>query len=345
MRAVQLVDWQRPLELREVPVPAPGPGEVLVRVCGAGLCHSDLHLMEWPAGMVPYDVPFTIGHENSGRVAALGDGVEGLAQDDAVLVHGPWGCGDCAHCARGMENICERAVERRGHGAGLGRDGGLAEYVLVPSSHLLVPLGDLEPVAAAPLTDAGLTPYHAIKSSLAHLGPGSTTVVVGVGGLGHVAVQMLRALTATRVIAVDPRPGAQALASKAGAAVVVDGGEDAVGSIRAETRGGLGADVVLDFVGVDGTAELAAAVAGVGSRIVMVGMGGGTYPMRFGASPLEATVVIPSWGTRAELLEVVSLARSGDIEVQVETVELDAVPAAYDRLRNGEVTGRIVAVP
>lgn len=345
MRAIRLVEWESPPVLTDVDVPQPGPGEVLLKVAAAGLCHSDLHLMEWPAGVVPYDLPFTLGHENAGSVAATGPGVQNFAEGDAVLVYGPWGCGSCWTCAQGQENICEHAAERRGHGGGLGRDGGLAEYVLIPSERLLVPIGDLDPVAAAPLTDAGLTPYHVIKRALPHLVPGTTVVVIGVGGLGHVAVQMLRALSVARIVAVDTRTEALALAEAAGADVTVPAGEDAARDICAETPGGRGAVVVLDFVGVDATMALAASVAAVGAHVVIVGIGGGTYPLVFGGSPLEASVTIPNWGTRSELLEVVALARGGHLSVSVEQIGLDDVVDGYERLRRGEVLGRAVAVP
>jgi propanol-preferring alcohol dehydrogenase len=345
MTAVQLTKWESPPEINEVPVPEPGPGEVLLQVAAAGLCHSDLHLMEWPDGLLPYDLPFTLGHENAGYIAALGSGVTGLAEGEAVIVYGPWGCGSCWRCAQGMENVCERVEERRAHGGGLGRDGGLAEYLAVPSERLLIPIGDLDPVTAAPLTDAGLTPYHAIKHSMPHLLPGSTALVIGIGGLGHMAIQMLGALTAARIIAVDPRAEARALAAPAGAHVVIPSGADAVRSVRAETPRGAGASVVLDFVGSDETTALAAAVAAVGSQIVLVGLAGGRYPMAFGASPLEASVVIPNWGTRSELIEVVALARAGVLDVSVERIPLEAVPATYRRLARGEVTGRAVAIP
>ena len=345
MKAVQLTRWQSPPEIRDVPVPEPGPGEVLLHVAAAGLCHSDLHLMEWPDGLLPYDLPFTLGHENAGHVAALGPGVTGLREGDAVIVYGPWGCGSCWRCAQGMENLCERTEERRAHGGGLGRDGGLAEYVVVPSARLLIPIGDLDPVMAAPLTDAGLTPYHAIKHSMPHLVPGSTAVVIGIGGLGHMAIQMLVALTTARIIAVDPRAEARALAERAGADVVVAPGADAVRSVREKTPRGAGASVVLDFVGSDETTALAAGVAAVGSQVVLVGLAGGRYPMAFGASPLEASVVIPNWGTRSELIEVVALARAGALEVTVERVRLQDVPVTYERLAEGGVTGRAVAIP
>jgi alcohol dehydrogenase, propanol-preferring len=345
MRAIQLKQWESPPELTEISVPEPGPGEVLLKVAAAGLCHSDLHLMEWPDGVLPYDLPFTLGHENAGYIAGLGSGVTGLDEGQAVIVYGPWGCGSCWRCAQGMENVCERAEERRAHGGGLGRDGGLAEYVAVPSERLLIPIGDLDPVTAAPLTDAGLTPYHAIKHSMPHLVPGSTAVVIGVGGLGHMAIQMLAALTTARIIAVDPRSEARALAKHAGAHVVVPSGKDALTSVREETPRRAGASVVLDFVGSDETTALAAGVAAVGSQIVLVGLAGGRYPMAFGASPLEASVLLPNWGTRSELVEVVALARAGVLDVSVERVSLEDVPAAYERLARGEVTGRAVAIP
>jgi propanol-preferring alcohol dehydrogenase len=345
MKAIQLTQWESPPVLTDVPVPEPGPGEVLLKVAAAGLCHSDLHLMEWPDGVLPYDLPFTLGHENAGHVAAVGSGVTGLAEGDAVIVYGPWGCGSCWRCSQGMENICERVEERRAHGGGLGRDGGLAEYVTVPSERLLIPIGDLDPVRAAPLTDAGLTPYHAIKHSTPHLVPGSTAVVIGVGGLGHMAIQMLAALTTARIIGVDSRPEARALAERAGAHVVAPSGEDAAKSVRAETPRHAGASLVLDFVGSDETTALAAAVAAVGSQIVLVGLAGGRYPMAFGSSPLEASVLLPNWGTRSELIEVVALARAGALDVTVERVRLEDVPATYERLARGEVTGRAVATP
>src|SRR3954467_7275785 len=215
MQAVQLTAWQSPAQLREVPLPDPGPGELRLRVRGAGLCHSDLHLMHWPAGAMPYELPFTLGHEVAGTVDALGAGTDGLELGESVLVYGPWGCGRCPACCRGAEHLCEDR-RMRGRGAGLGRDGGLAEYMVVPSPRLLVALGDLDPAAAAPLADAGLTPYHAIRRALP-LAPGAGVVVIGVGGLGHMAVQILRALTACRIVAIDRRPAALEAAAGAGA--------------------------------------------------------------------------------------------------------------------------------
>jgi propanol-preferring alcohol dehydrogenase len=344
MKAVRLTRWQSAPELCDVPDPAPGPGAVLLRVAGAGLCHSDLHLMHWPEGTLPYDLPFTLGHEVAGTVAALGPGADGVEVGDAVLVYGPWGCGGCRRCSLGEEHLCERAAATRKRGCGLGHDGGLAEYVVVPSSRLLVPLGDVDPVTAAPLADAALTPYHAIRRALPHVGPGSTAVVIGVGGLGHVAVQLLRALGSVRVVAVDVRAEALELALDAGAAAALI----ADGSIDAELRraaGPSGAALVIDCVGSDATLETAAAAVAPGGHAAIIGMAGGTFPMRRGGVPMETSVVISNWGTRAELAEVVALARAGVITLEVERVPLSDAVAAYGRLERGDVRGRFVAVP
>ena len=195
MKAYRLLEWQRPAELVEVEVPEPGPGEVLVRIGGAGACHSDLSVMDWPAGQLPYPVPFTLGHENAGWVARTGPAVDGVSEGDQVAVYGPWGCGTCRQCIQGNDTFCELwRRPGRARGGGLGRDGGMAEFMLVPEVRYLVPLQTLDPIQAAPLTDAGLTPYHAIKTSLPVLAPGSTAVVIGVGGLGQMAIQILRAV-------------------------------------------------------------------------------------------------------------------------------------------------------
>ena len=340
MKAIRLTAWEQPAELVEVPTPEPGPGEVLVRVAGAGLCHSDLHLMHWPAGTLPYALPFTLGHEVAGVVAALGPGADGVERDEPVLVYGPWGCGRCPACSLGAEHLCEQ--ERLGRGAGLGRDGGLAEYVVVPSPRLTVPLDGLDPVAAAPLADAGLTPYHAIRRALHLLGPGTSAIVIGIGGLGHVAVQLLKALTAARVVAVDRRPEALEIATDSGADAVLRGPD--LGELR-RAAGGRGAVLVVDCVGSDETLTLAAGAVAPGGHVSLLGLAGGTFPMRFGAVPLETSVIFSNWGTRAELAEVVALAREGAIAIEVERIALTDVPAAYERLAAGGGRGRVVAVP
>ena len=200
MQAVRFVGVGRPAQVDDVPKPAAGPGQVLIKIGGAGVCHSDLHVMEEDLGFRP---PFTLGHENAGWVAALGEGVAGFKEGDAVAVYGPWGCGRCHSCQLSMENYCENWAQMDGFGGGLGLDGGMADYMLVPSARLLVPLGELSPAKAAPLSDAALTPYHAIKRALPHLNADSTVVVIGVGGLGHMAIQLLRVLAPVHIVAAD----------------------------------------------------------------------------------------------------------------------------------------------
>jgi propanol-preferring alcohol dehydrogenase len=289
-------------------------------------------------------LPFTLGHENAARVAEVGPGVEGLARGDAVLVYGPWGCGRCRACRLSAENYCERQAEIGAFGGGLGRDGGMAEYMLVPHPRLLLPLGDLDPREAAPLSDAALTPYHAIRRSLHLLVPGSTAVVVGVGGLGHMAVQILRALSPARIVAVDVSEEKLRLARAVGADEAVMAGEGAAEAIR-EITGGRGAELVADMVGSDDSIGLAAAVAKFESDLTIVGLAGGKFEFAFGALPFEAKLRIPYWGTAVELEECLELARQGRIHAHVERFSLEEAPRAYEKMRAGELEGRAVICP
>ncbi|GAA3162271.1 NAD(P)-dependent alcohol dehydrogenase [Blastococcus jejuensis] len=345
MHALQMTAWQSDPELREVPDPRPGPGEVLVRTGAAGVCHSDMHVLhEFPAGIFPWELPFTLGHENAGWVAELGAGVTGLEVGQPVALYGPWGCGSCAACAAGAENYCRRMPPGAAY-PGLGRDGGMAEHFLVPSARHLVPLpGSLTPLQAAPLTDAGLTPFHAVERVRELLVPGSTTVVVGVGGLGHLAVQILRATTATRVVAVDQKPEARKLAEQVGADVVLDGGEDTAAAIR-DLTDGQGADAVLDIVGIDSTLSLAASVVARDGHVVVVGVGGGSLPVSFLGVPYGARVSTSFWGTRPELHRVLALAARGDLVTETTTWPLSRATEAYAAVRAGTVSGRAVVVP
>ncbi|MGI5270251.1 NAD(P)-dependent alcohol dehydrogenase [Nonomuraea sp. CA-218870] len=347
MRALRLPAWKSEPELVEVPDPEPGPGQVVIKVGGAGACHSDLHLMRDFTGGLPWAPPFTLGHENAGWVHAVGDGVTGLEPGTAVAVYGPWGCGVCERCRLGVETYCENPAGAPvpAGGGGLGLDGGMAEFMLVPDARFLVPLPDgLDPVAAAPLTDAALTPYHAVRRSWAKLPPGSTAVVIGAGGLGHLAVQILKATTATRVIVVDTREQARESALRHGADQAVAPGERAAGEIR-EATGGRGADVIIDCVGAQETLALAGAIARMLGDITIVGIAGGALPVTFGSPPYEVSVQSTYWGTRPELSEVLDLAARGLIRAEVTTFPLDQAVEAYHRLENGELTGRAVIVP
>lgn len=344
MQAVQYRTPGSAPEVVTVPDPEPGPGQVLLQVTAAGVCHSDIAVMEMPADQLGFPLPLTLGHEGAGRVAALGAGVEGVEIGAMMAVYGPWGCGRCRQCATGAENYCLHARERGIFPPGLGAPGAMADYLIVDDARHLVPLGELDPVQNVSLTDAGLTPYHAISLSLPKLVPGSTTVVIGAGGLGHVAIQLLRALTATRIIALDLSEDRLDLARRVGAHETVLSDSGAAERIRALTDG-LGAQVILDFVGAPPTTATAAAAAGIAADITVVGLGGGTVPVGFGSLPYETTVTSPYWGTRTELIEVLDLARQGEVSVHVETFALDEAPLAYERLHAGQITGRAVIVP
>jgi len=343
MRAVRFVGVGKAAQVTDVTRPSPGPGQVLIKIGGAGVCHSDLHLMQEDFGFKP---PFTLGHENAGWVARLGAGVTGFKEGDAVAVYGPWGCGHCHACQYSMENYCENWAQFGGFGGGLGFDGGMAEYMLVPSARLLVPLGGLNPAQAAPLSDAALTPYHAIKRALPQLTADTTVVVLGVGGLGHMAIQLLRVLTPVRIVAadVDDKKLKQAKALGADDIVNNSDGEAAAERIRKMTRP-RGAGLVLDCVGVKPTYDLGAKLLGRNCLWTILGLGGGQHDFHHGSTPYGCSVSIPYWGSRVELMEVIALARDGRIHVETTEFPLECAVEVYDKLKIGEITGRAVLIP
>ncbi len=344
MKALQYVEIGRPPRVREVDKPTPGPGQVLLRVTAAGACHSDAFVMSLPEDAYVYGLPLTLGHEGAGVVEQVGAGVSAVAVGDAVVVYGPWGCGVCPACARGEENYCHVAAERGIVPPGLGAPGAMAEFMLVDDERHLVPLGELDPVRTVSLTDAGLTPYHAIKPSLPALVPGSIAVVIGVGGLGHIGIQILRAMSPAVVVALDVSDDKLELAKEVGAHHVFPSDGSAVEKVRA-LNGGRGATVVLDFVGGESTTALAAKLTHPDSEIVVVGVGPGAVPVGIFTLPWETRVRAPYWGSRSELFEVLDLARSGLIHVETETFSLDDAPEAYERMHAGTLRGRAVIVP
>lgn len=345
MKAVRFTQWKTFPTIEEVDRPTPGPGEVLLKIAGAGACHSDVAVyQDFDESMGPQLAPsYTLGHENSGWVEAVGEGVTGFEIGDAYLAYGPIGCGACPACSRGQDTYCYNAATQPYMATGLGRDGGMAEYMTVPARNL-VPLGDADPVDAAPLADAGLTPYHAIKLALPKLeGGGKTALVIGLGGLGQLAVQFLKALTGATVIATDMKADAMAEAEHNGA-VTVPGGDDQADKIR-ELTGGQGVDAIFDFVGVTPTIQLAQQVVRRQGRITVVGIAGGEVSWSFYANPYEAELTNTYWGTIAELHEVAALYRAGQISPKVTRYSLDQALDAYRDLQEGKISGRAVVTP
>ena len=343
MQAVRFLGVDRETRIDDVPKPSPSPGQVLIKIGGAGVCHSDLHVMEEDLGFKP---PFTLGHENAGWVSALGEGVTGFKEGDPVAVYGPWGCGRCHACQLTMENYCENWAQMNGFGGGLGLDGGMAEYMLVPFARLLVPLGDLRPAKAAPLSDAALTPYHAIKRALPHLNADSTVVVVGVGGLGHMAIQLLRVLAPVRIVAADVDDHKLQQAKALGADDIVNNrnAEAAAERIR-QITGPRGAGLVLDCIGVQPTVDLGAKLLGRNSVWTIVGLGGGRHEFRHGSTPYGTSMSIPYWGSRVELMEVIAMARDGRIHAETTEFPLTEAVDVYARLKAGRIAGRAVLIP
>lgn len=343
MKAYRFHEWTKGAQWDEVQVPEPGPGEVLIRIGGAGACHSDLHVMhEWTPDFNPqlrrWELPITLGHENAGWIE---DGDLGpFEKGQPVVVNASWGCGACSNCLQRFDNYCEGS--RMGAG-GLGRDGGMAEYLVAPCRSL-VPLATLEPWKAAPLTDAGLTSYHAVKHVLAHVPPGTATVVIGVGGLGHMAVEFLRELSGTTIIALDVNERALEMATDRGAHHTLPSDEKAEAGIRKLT-GGLGATAVLDFVGIDATLALAAKVVRRRGQLVGVGIGGGVLPFTFGGIPHAVSATYLLGGSTTELAEVVALAEQGRIAPHIQQFRFDQADEVFRRLHDGEIEGRAVLVP
>ena len=335
MKAVQYAEYGMGAVVNEVDKPTPGPGEVLLKVTAAGACHSDSFIMGAPEGA--FQVPLTLGHEGAGVVAELGPGTRGVTVGEAVLVFGPQGCGRCHACASGNENNCENYMDA----PGINHDGAMAEYQIVKDTRHLVPLGDLDPVASASLTDAALTPYHAIKPSIPRLIPGTTAVVIGVGGLGHIGVQMLKALTAATIIALDVSDDKLAFARQNGAHHAFLSNPDAVDEVKRLTNG-RGADAVFDFVGAQPTLDLAHQLVAVMGEIAIVGVAQGAIPVGYLTMKFDTSVRVCNWGTRAELMECVEMARQGDIRIHTESFSIDQAPQIYERMHAGTLKGRAV---
>ena len=343
MRAAQLVAYKQPLEIREVPIPEPQGENVLIRIAGSGLCHSDLHLM---TGEVPLisSFPFTLGHENAGTIAALGNEVHTFQLGDPVVVFGGWTDKSDRFTWSGQEQLSDITKW-----SGIGQPGGYADYLLVPTYRYLLPAQGLDLAEAAALTDAGLTPYRAMKKLVPAIYPGSTVVIIGTGGLGQFGVQYAKLLlpAATTVVAVDVDSRKLEIARNLGADVVINSSnEDPVQRIK-EFTNGEGAQGIVDFVGADATMRQAYQSAGRQARVVIVGLAGGSLPftvIRTGSIE-EIEVTTSSWGNITELSEVLALSRKGLIRSRIQRIGFEQINETFDQLAHGQIEGRAVLVP
>lgn len=346
MKAIQLLEPTK-LEVTEIAVPRVGEHEVLLRVLAAGLCQSDVHLRHATEAWVPAGT--ILGHETAGEVVEVGAGVRDWRPGDSVAVYPVWSCGICSACIGGRQNACRRTGDRMAPAPtpGVTRNGGWAEYMVAPSS-ALVGIGGLDPAVAATLTDAALTPYHSIRATAHLLTPGSTAVVIGAGGLGRMAVQILRAMTAARVVMLDIRDAAlDAIRDEVD--VALNANDPAAGEqVLAET-GGYGAEVVLDLVGTDSSLRFSGGIVAPYGAIRAIGLDEGhfTFETSLGSVslPFGATLTRPYSGTKADLVEVVALASSGHLRPKIQEFPLDHGLTALDELEAGRLSGRGVLRP
>ena len=342
MKAVRLHAYHQLPVVEEVPDPVvTGPLDVVVKVGGAGVCRTDLHIIlgQWDAAMNP-TLPYTIGHENAGWVHEVGSAVTNVAVGDTVILHPTPTCGLCRACRAGQDMHCSASTF-----PGLdGSDGGMAEYLLTSARACVKLDPSTEPKAVAALADAGITAYHAVRKMLPLLYPGTTCAVIGAGGLGHIGIQCLAALSATNIIVVDRNPDALKLAESLGAdeTVVADGSQvDAVKDLT----GGEGADVVLDFVAEEGAENEGFAMTRPGGTYSVIGYGGTLTVPTLDIISTERNIVGNIVGTYNELAELMVLAQSGTVTLHTRAYPLADAQDALRDLDAGLVRGRAILVP
>jgi NAD+-dependent secondary alcohol dehydrogenase Adh1 len=341
VKAVRLHEFHQMPVIDEVPDPAiAGPLDVIVKIGGAGVCRTDLHIMEgqWDAAMGT-PLPYILGHENAGWVHEIGSAVTNVAVGDTVILHPTPTCGLCHACRAGDDMHCINAAF-----PGLSTDGGMAEYLLTSARACVKLDPQTRPQDVAALADAGITAYHAVRKAIPLLYPGTTCVVIGAGGLGHIGVQCLAALTATRIIVVDRNPDALKLAEQLGAqhTVVADGGQvDAVKDLT----GGNGAEVVLDFVAEQGAEMDGWNMTAAGGSYFVIGYGGTLEIPTLDIISTERSIIGNIVGTYNELAELMALAQAGKVTLHTRTYPLDAAVEALADLDAGRVRGRAILVP
>src|ERR1700710_2806347 len=340
MRAVRLHGYHQDPVIDEVPEPTvQDPLDVVVKIGGAGVCRTDLHIIEgqWEAAMGP-PLPYTIGHENAGWISEIGSGVTNVAVGDTVILHPTPTCGLCRACRAGQDMHC---VQSRF--PGLDSDGGMAEYLLTSARACVKLDPSTRPQDVAALADAGITAYHAVRKALPLLYPGTSCVVIGAGGLGHIGIQCLTALTATDVIVGDRTPDALKLAESLGAnhTVVADGSQVAAVS---DLTGG-GADVVLDFVAEQGAEMDAFAMTRPNGSYFVIGYGGTLTIPTLDIISTERNIIGNIVGTYNELAELMALAQAGKVTLHTVAYPLDEAAQALHDLDAGQVRGRAILVP
>ena len=343
MRAVQVVGYHQDLEMKEVPEPhLTGPLDVIVKIGGAGVCRTDLHILEgqW-AEKTSVVLPYTIGHVNAGWVHAVGEAVTSVKPGDKVILHPLLTCGQCRACRSGDDVHCMSSDF-----PGIDTDGGYAEY-LKTSSRSVIKLGDsLEPADVAAFADAGLTAYHAVAKAAHVLRPGDVAVMVGAGGLGHIGIQVFKAISGATLVVTDRNRDALALAGELSAdyTVLSDPSGAHVDEVL-EMTGGHGAEAVIDFVGEGGaTAEGVRMLRRAGNYYV-VGYGENINVPTIDIISTEINFIGNLVGSYNDLAELMALAAQGEVKLHTTKYKLDEFQQAIDDLDNGRVRGRAILIP
>ncbi|MGH3462599.1 MAG: NAD(P)-dependent alcohol dehydrogenase [Kribbellaceae bacterium] len=341
MKAVRLHGYHQQPVVEEVPEPTvKGPLDVVVKIGGAGVCRTDLHIIEgqWADAMQP-SLPYTIGHENAGWVHEVGSAVTNVAVGDTVILHPTPTCGLCTACRAGQDMHCVASSF-----PGLDSDGGMAEYLLTSARACVKLDPTTRPQDVAALADAGITAYHAVRKAIPLLYPGTTCVVIGAGGLGHIGIQCLAALTAAEIIVVDRNPDALKLAEQLGAGqtVVADGNH--VQAVQ-DLTGGQGAQLVLDFVAEQGAEQDGFAMTARAGSYYVIGYGGQLQIPTLDIISTERNIIGNIVGTYNELAELMALAQAGKVTLHTRTYPLDAAAEAVADLDAGRVRGRAILVP
>ena len=341
MKAVRLHSFHSSPVIDDVPEPViSAPLDVIIKIGGAGVCRTDLHIIEgqWDAAMGT-PLPYVLGHENTGWVHSVGPAVTNVAVGDTVILHPTPTCGLCRACRAGDDMHCVASTF-----PGLSGDGGMAEYLLTSARACVKLDPSTRPADVAALADAGITAYHAVRKAIPLLYPGTVAVVIGAGGLGHIGVQCLAALTATTIVVVDRNPDALKLASQIGAhhTVVADGTQ--VEAVR-DLTGGRGAHVVLDFVAEQGAQADGWAMTGGGGSYFVIGYGGTVQVPTLDIISTERNIIGNIVGTYNDLAELMALAEGGRVTLRTRTYPLDAAADAFADLDAGRVRGRAILVP
>jgi len=342
MKAARLHAYHEPLKLDQIDEPKiTGPLDVIVRMGAAGLCRTDLHIQEgqW-AEKSQVVLPYTPGHENAGWVHEIGSGVTNVAVGDTVIVHPFIACGLCPPCRRGDDMHC-----LNGSFPGINRDGGFANFLQTSARSVVKLAPTLEPKDIAALADAGLTAIHAVKKAVPVLEPGTYAVVIGAGGLGHIGIQCLKAMTSAQIVVIDPSEKALALAGELGAdhTVKVEGSKH-VDTVK-EMTDGLGAEAIIDFVGEKGAIEDGIAMVRDGGFYYVIGYGENINIPTIDVISREISFIGNLVGTYTDLEELMTLTAQGQVTLHTSTYPLDAINDAMADLDGGRLQGRGILIP